>query len=258
MSTSELYNALLRPAVLDILRASGFHATHGAVLDTLTDITIRHIKLLAEKTAMHAYSSHNSLEPTISDVRMAMQDCGVLVPTLTGAEEAWKERLRKPLDEYPERNGLRLKEEMRRDAEDTQDVREFIDWAQGEQAAEIRRIAGLGINRHLSTDQTADLGAGAEDYLTALMKKHSKTGVEARFQGTVLGQPAEPKPVKIEGGPESLEEWQRLVREQNVAARSGLRTPPMEPKHDPKVQPKVLVDTEYEDTAMEDAVSFPE
>jgi transcription initiation factor TFIID subunit 3 len=46
------------------------------------------------------------------------------------------------------------------------------------------------------------------------MKKHSKTGVESRFQGTVLGVPAEPKAVRIEGGgAESIEEWCRKTRE---------------------------------------------
>ena len=60
------------------------------------------------------------------------------------------------------------------------------------------------------------------------MKKHSKTGVEARFQGTVLGHPAEPKPTKIEGGPaESIEDWCRLARERarNEAAEAALHTP---------------------------------
>lgn len=51
------------------------------------------------------------------------------------------------------------------------------------------------------------------------MKKHSKTGVESRFQGTVLGVPAEPKTVKIEGGgAESIEEWNRRTREKAAEA----------------------------------------
>jgi transcription initiation factor TFIID subunit 3 len=51
------------------------------------------------------------------------------------------------------------------------------------------------------------------------MKKHSKTGVESRFQGTVLGVPAEPKTVKIEGGgAESIEEWNRRTRERAAKA----------------------------------------
>jgi hypothetical protein len=60
------------------------------------------------------------------------------------------------------------------------------------------------------------------------MKKHSKTGVEARFQGTVLGHPADPKPTKIEGGPaESLDEWCKMARERakNEAAEAALQTP---------------------------------
>lgn len=56
--------------------------------------------------------------------------------------------------------------------------------------------------------------------MLALMKKHSKTGVESRFQGTVLGVPAEPKIVKIEGGgADSIEEWCRKTRER--AAKTG-------------------------------------
>ena len=51
------------------------------------------------------------------------------------------------------------------------------------------------------------------------MKKHSKTGVESRFQGTVLGVPAEPKTIKIEGGAaDSIEEWCRKTRERSAQA----------------------------------------
>jgi len=56
------------------------------------------------------------------------------------------------------------------------------------------------------------------------MKKHSKTGVESRFQGTVLGVPAEPKTVKIEGGgAESIEEWCRRTRERAAKAAESKR-----------------------------------
>ncbi len=51
------------------------------------------------------------------------------------------------------------------------------------------------------------------------MKKHSKTGVESRFQGTVLGIPSEMKPIKIEGGgPDSIEEWNRRTRDKAIKA----------------------------------------
>lgn len=56
------------------------------------------------------------------------------------------------------------------------------------------------------------------------MKKHSKTGVESRFQGTVLGVPAEPKTIKIEGGgAESIEEWCRRTRERAAKAAESKR-----------------------------------
>jgi transcription initiation factor TFIID subunit 3 len=59
------------------------------------------------------------------------------------------------------------------------------------------------------------------------MKKHSKTGVESRFQGTVLGVPAEPRTVKIEGAgadlPDSIEEWCRRTREKAAKAAESNR-----------------------------------
>jgi transcription initiation factor TFIID subunit 3 len=49
--------------------------------------------------------------------------------------------------------------------------------------------------------------------IIALKKKHSKTGEESRFQGTVLGIGATSKAVRIDGGPASLSEWMALVKE---------------------------------------------
>ena len=49
---------------------------------------------------------------------------------------------------------------------------------------------------------------------TVLKKKHSKTGEESRYQGTLLGIPADGKPVKIEGGPaDTLEDWMDQMEE---------------------------------------------
>lgn len=59
------------------------------------------------------------------------------------------------------------------------------------------------------------------------MKKHSKTGVESRFQGTVLGHSSDPRPIKIEGGPvDSIQEWCRKTREQAAkGAKEALEVP---------------------------------
>lgn len=142
MSQNDLFISLLRPAVLHILRATGFHHGKPSAVDTVVDLTARYLSLLAERTAYNAYSNHNDLVPNITDVRMAMQDCGLLVPTMTAAEELWKEMLRKPLDEYNDETSARDMEKERRDTEDTADVKDFIEWVTGEQNKEIRRIAG--------------------------------------------------------------------------------------------------------------------
>ena len=99
---------------------------------------------------------------------MAMQDCGLLVPTMTAGEELWKEFLRKPLEEYNGESGAREMEERRRDAEDTADVTEFIEWVQGEQNKEIRRIAGT--YKPVATNPTEQLDQlEMEDYLNSTL-----------------------------------------------------------------------------------------
>jgi transcription initiation factor TFIID subunit 3 len=122
-----LHHSLLRPCVLHILRAAGYHSTRPSVLDTLTDLAARYMYLLAQSTAAHADLNHTELDITIQDVRMAMQDCGALMP--------------EKVIEDQEFEGV----------EDMRGVEEFLAWATGEGNKEIRRIA---------------LGDGKEDYLT--------------------------------------------------------------------------------------------
>ncbi|KAF2088288.1 hypothetical protein K490DRAFT_40003 [Saccharata proteae CBS 121410] len=219
MSANDVHAALLRPAILHILRAAGYHSARPSVVDAVTDIAARYMFLLADRTAYHAQSNHTDAAPVLSDIRMAMTDAGLLIPSMTGAEEAWKEVLRKPLSEYPERNGLRAKEQRRRDMEDTADVREFLDWVTGPTNREIMRISGLDAAGSTKALEAAAQGSVTrEDYLTALKKKHSKTGEESRYQGTVLGIPAEDRPIKVEGGPpESIQDW--IVQTQTRAAK---------------------------------------
>lgn len=106
---------------------------------------------------------------------------------------------------------------LRREEEDTRDVREFIDWVKGSQNREIRRIAGL-LGPTDGPVAEAELGPiEREDFLMALKKKTSKTGEESRYQGTVLGIPAEVTAIKIEGGPsESINDWNEQTRKRAV------------------------------------------
>jgi hypothetical protein len=177
MSQNDLFLNLLRPAVLHILRATGFQHGKPSAVDTIVDLTARYLSLLAERTAYNAFSNHNDLTPDISDVRMAMQDCALLVPTMTAGEELWKEILRKPLDEYNEETGARENEAARRDAEDTADVTEFIEWVKGDQNKEIRRIAG--IYKPVATNPTEQLDQEEmEDYLNS-MSEHFFSRLQA-------------------------------------------------------------------------------
>lgn len=226
----DLHRALLRPAILHTLRAAGFHSTKPSVLDTLVNLAERHLVLLASTTAQYAISSHNDPVPTISDVRMALSDCGVLIPLEGAAEEAWKERMRIPLAEMadvPKAGKQRaMVEKRKRDDEDTEDVREFTRWYDSSQYREIKRVAGL--EKDLNVPGAVPLiGVGGsvvkeDDFFTALKKKHSKSGDDSRFQGTVLGRPADEKDVVIEGGPvQRLRDWRPRL-EKNTQAQ-GVR-----------------------------------
>ena len=119
MSSTHLQISLLRPAVLHILRAAGFHAARPAAADTLADITARYLILLAQRTAAYAWMNHDDAIPTITDVRLALQEVGALYPGKGPLEEQ--------LDYDDDMRGLTG----------------FINWVEGDVHKEIRRIAGL-------------------------------------------------------------------------------------------------------------------
>lgn len=117
-----LYHALLRPSILQILRAAGYHGARTSVLDSVTDMAARYLDALCRLTA--AFAAHNNEEsqtgelvPTIVDVRMALQQIGALLP---------------------EKSEL---EQMYNSVEDTRGVDAFVAWAAGPVNREIKRIA---------------------------------------------------------------------------------------------------------------------
>lgn len=182
-----LHNALLRPPIIQILRAAGYHSARPSVLDTLTDLTIRYLLLLGSSAAEHAANSHpDDPAPTLADIQLALQDAGALRPQMKGFEEDW------------------------RGEEDLRGLEAFMAWFTGPVNREIRRIAGFIPSEGDVVD--ADL-LEKEDYLTVLKKKHSKTGEESRYAGTVLGKDAEEHPIIIEGGrAASIGEWALQVK----------------------------------------------
>ncbi|CAK7229394.1 hypothetical protein SBRCBS47491_007232 [Sporothrix bragantina] len=143
------FHSLLRPCILQILRAQGYHAARPSVVDAFTDLAARYLTLLCETTAHH--TAHNSTEvtglvPSLIDVRLALEDCALLSAG-TGVD-------------------------------DVRPIAEFVDWVAGARNREIRRIA---------LDGDDDDGA-TTDYLAALKKKHSKTGEDSKYSSTVLGK----------------------------------------------------------------------
>lgn len=151
MTSSDLHAALLRPAVLQILRAAGFGYARLAVVDTMTDLAARYLLLLASSTAQNALNSHNYEIPTIQDVRTAMTQAGAFVPQMSVVEEGLKGDV--------EVDGVMVP------FEDLRGVERFVNWAHGPVNKEIRRIAGFGDDAINLEEITAGLD-DQEDYLT--------------------------------------------------------------------------------------------
>lgn len=244
------HHHLLRPAIIHILRAAGFHSTRPSVLDTLTDLAARYLSLLAQRTAYFVYDrttsdisdpsderatppllrSLDANLPTITDIRLAMSSCAVFSSSDTATEEIWAEMLRKPITAFPVI--AQDKERRRRDYEDTKDVHEFLDWIVGPANQEILRIAGLmdaqraavaavgasanGGTTAAAAPTIAELVEPREDYLAQMKKKRCKTGESSRFAGTALGKVEDRGGVRIEGGPESLEQWQMEMKKRKL------------------------------------------
>jgi len=125
-----LHHSLLRPSVLHILRAAGYHSTKNSVLDALTDLAARYMYTIAQSTAIHAEINHPSeIDISVQDVRMALQYCGALGPEKCMEDEEFEGE------------------------EDMRGVEEFMDWIKGKANKEIRRVA-------------AEADATKEDYLT--------------------------------------------------------------------------------------------
>ncbi|KAI9894200.1 MAG: hypothetical protein M1814_004054 [Vezdaea aestivalis] len=187
-SNQGFHTNLLRPSVLHIFRAAGFQSAKPAVVDTAVDVTARFLTLLAERTVAYSQNSANEIEPTISAVRLAMEELGCLAPSMDATEEA--------------RSGQ----------EDLRGVTAFVDWCKSEQNLEIRRMAGMD-SKDGSKVEVGGLGAG-EDFLAALKRKTGKTGDESRYVGTVLGDANEESLARtVEGGDVlSIHGWPDQVR----------------------------------------------
>lgn len=98
------------------------------MVDSVTDIAARYLALLCESTAKHAVHNHGDAgDYTVTDVRLALQDAGALLPEKVATEQEW-------LNE-----------------EDMRGVEEFINWFSGQRMTELMAM-GIGDGEIDATD----------------------------------------------------------------------------------------------------------
>ncbi|KAK8088927.1 hypothetical protein PG997_003888 [Apiospora hydei] len=194
--STQYFHALLRPAILQILRAQGYYACSPAVLDNVTELAGRHLTELADHTARFMETnSEATLQPTLSDARMAMEQCGVFAPTRLHTAQVWT------------------------DEEDTSGVEDFISWAQGPKNAKIRKVA-QAISEPTGLEDADAAEEPANNYLAVAniarphssQKKHNKNDQESKY---------------TRGPVASVKDWEQMMRE--AARRPREATPDSRP-----------------------------
>ncbi|KAI1106715.1 hypothetical protein F4804DRAFT_300272 [Jackrogersella minutella] len=166
-SAAEFHHALLRPAILQILRAQGYHSSTPSTIDAITSLATRYMTNLAQQTAQYAALNNEVGSPGIPDLvdlRLAMEDCGALDPAGDFTVQ------------------------MLAGEEDTKGVENFIQWAKGPKNKRIRQVAG--VHKPATGEVSVD---GIEEpreteYLSALKRKHNRTGDDAKYAHTILGR----------------------------------------------------------------------
>ena len=166
-----LFHALLRPAVLQILRATGYHSAKTSVLDSVTDLAARYFLHLCHLTAL--YATHNNTHGNDSDSDQPPPLLLLPPTTTTSEEELQQQQLQQQQDPNPttaspsaaatlnpaipaptlvdvrmalQRAGALLPERIREEQEyleeeDMRGVEGFVAWATGALNREITRIA---------------------------------------------------------------------------------------------------------------------
>ncbi len=253
-----LFHALLRPAVLQILRATGYHSAKTSVLDSVTDLAARYFLNLCHLTAV--YATHNNTLGTIDDTDLLQplalpasgQENQEPIPAstattavATASSSSSSAPTLSPVVPAPtivdvrmalQRAGALLPEHIIEEQEylgeeDTRGVEGFLAWATGALNREITRIA-LDGNDEAGDYLDGRLGLTSvvkfpfvrrqcfADSVAALKKKHSKNDDDSKYLGTLLGRSIEYGDVVVEGGEcPSIFEWEERRR------LAGQRTP---------------------------------
>ncbi|KAI0890649.1 uncharacterized protein GGS22DRAFT_151501 [Annulohypoxylon maeteangense] len=163
----EIHHALLRPVILQIMRAQGYHSSTPATVDAFTSLTVKYMMAISRQTAQYANVMDEdgvSCVPDIVDVRMALEDCGALKPEKDFTEQLFAGQ------------------------EDTRGVDNFIEWATGPKNLRIRKVAGLDKPTVGDTEMEGAEELRETDYLSALKRKHNRTADDSKYAHTILGR----------------------------------------------------------------------
>lgn len=156
---NSFYFSLARISTAQILRAAGIDRTKPSTLDTLTDILIRHLHLLATQSTHFTLAAGRS-ESDIRDVRLAMEDIGIIAKGRLVSKKRVRRIARNRRGMYDDDEQEEAEDDTDDDGDDesTETLERLLNWFKGSQAAECRRVAGA-TSAGLMNGLTAAAGA---------------------------------------------------------------------------------------------------
>ncbi|KAK9770627.1 putative Bromodomain associated domain-containing protein [Seiridium cardinale] len=202
MTYKKFHLALLRPAILQILRAQGYYTCKPTVLEFFTEIVADYIFNTAVATRRAMEHNHpETPEVTLPDLRQGLEYMGAFNRDENKREDR----------EYAGDSELR-------------GIEQFKAWFDEKQNQRITRIAEAFAQTGLLLEAPPlEEGKKIErppiDYLSQLKQKHSKND-DSRYASTILGKPSDHGEILVEGGPvSSIDEWRDMMFQRNERPR---------------------------------------
>ncbi|ETS88059.1 hypothetical protein PFICI_01887 [Pestalotiopsis fici W106-1] len=202
MTQKRFYLALLKPAILQALRAQGYYSCRPTVLDFFTEVVADYIYNTAVATRKAMEHNHpEDPQVTLPDLRQGLEYVGAFACDENKRED-------RDFDGDPELRG----------------IEKFKEWFDGKQNQRITRIAEAFTQNGLLLEAAPpEEGKKVErppiDYLSQLKQKHSKND-DSRYASTILGKPSDHGEVLVEGGPvSSIDEWRDMMFQRNQRPR---------------------------------------
>lgn len=141
--SSEFYFSLLRITTAQIFRAAGIDRCNPSVLDTATDITMRHLLLLADTCTELAAASGRS-QVNIVDLAEAMVSIGLIRPARlidTSSADLFSELDGESDEEEVDELERQAQQHVENNSQEIAGFIQFLDWAKGAIPADARVIS---------------------------------------------------------------------------------------------------------------------